>query len=74
MTDRDLIRVLLGTDHADPGCDEALVVLDGYVEAELEGRDAEALFPGIAEHLRNCSACVEDHAGLLALAREDDQL
>ena len=74
MIDGELIRMLLGTDRADPGCDEALAVLDGYVEAEFEGRDAEALFPGIAEHLRNCSACVEDHAGLLTLAREDDQL
>jgi hypothetical protein len=28
------------------------------------------LLPTVAEHLRNCPACVEDYRGLLALVRE----
>ena len=68
MTDRDLTQ-LLGGERFDPGCDDAFTAFERYVEAELAARDAEALLPGIAEHLRNCSACAEDHEGLLALAR-----
>jgi hypothetical protein len=69
MNERDLRR-LLGTNREDSGCDEALGVLDRYAEAEVEGRDVEALFPAVAEHLRNCKACMEDHDGLVALIRE----
>lgn len=69
MKKRDLARVL-GTSGEDPGCEEAFAVLDEFVEAELGGRDVEALLPAVAEHLRNCAACGEDHAALLALARE----
>jgi hypothetical protein len=69
MNERDL-RELLGTNGEDSGCDEALGILDRYAEAEVEGRDVEALFPAVAEHLRNCQACMEDHDGLVALIRE----
>jgi hypothetical protein len=69
MNERDLRR-LLGTNREDSGCDEALWVLDRYAEAEVDGRDVEALFPAVAEHLRNCEACMEDHDGLVALIRE----
>jgi hypothetical protein len=69
MNERDL-RELLGTNREDSGCAEALEVLDRYAEAEVEGRDVEGLFPAVAEHLRNCEACMEDHDGLVALIRE----
>jgi predicted anti-sigma-YlaC factor YlaD len=67
---RHLQARLLGTDREDSGCDLAFAVLDEYVDAELEGRSIEARLPAVAEHLRNCEACHEDHEGLVALARE----
>jgi hypothetical protein len=66
----DPLTRLLGTGGADAGCEGGLAVLAEYVEGELEGRDVRALFPALAEHLRNCPACAEDHVGLLALVRE----
>jgi hypothetical protein len=65
----DLLTGLLGTSNADAGCEHGMTVMAEYVEGELEGRDVRGLFPALAEHLRNCPACAEDHAGLLALVR-----
>jgi hypothetical protein len=65
----DLLTRLLGTPGADAGCEGGLAVIAEYVEGELEGRDVRGLFPALAEHLRNCPACAEDHAGLLTLVR-----
>lgn len=69
MNTSDLLR-LLRTSREDSGCEGAFELLDQYVEAELQGRDVEALLPAVAEHLRNCAPCAEDHAALLALVRE----
>ena len=38
--------------------------------AELAGRDADALMPGMRAHLDGCPACAEDHESLLELARQ----
>lgn len=69
MNTTDLLRLLRASGH-DSGCEGAFELLDQYVEAELEGRDVEALLPAVAEHLRNCGPCGADHAALLALVRE----
>jgi hypothetical protein len=70
MNTEDLIRLLKTTSGEDSGCEEVFALLDQYVEAELAGRDVETLLPAVAEHLRNCGPCSEDHAALLALIRE----
>ena len=70
MNTTDLIRLLKTSSGEDSGCEEAFALLDQYVEAELEGRDAEALLPAVAEHLQNCGPCSEDHAALLVLIRK----
>jgi len=70
MSESDPLIRLLGTPGADAGCEGGLAVLAEFVEGELEGRDVRELFPELAEHLRNCSACAEDCEGLLALARK----
>lgn len=69
MKPRDLVASLLGGDAPDAGCDGGMEVLDRYVEAELDGLDAAALFPDVAVHLESCADCSEDHEGLLELAR-----
>jgi hypothetical protein len=61
LTLHDLLRV----DDEDTGCDEAMRILDEYVELELAERDAAARFPGTAAHLNACEACRDDHKGLL---------
>lgn len=73
MGDVDPLTRLLGTPGTDAGCEGTLTLLAGYVEGELEGRNVRDLLPGVAEHLRNCPACAEDHEGLAALvhARRD---
>jgi hypothetical protein len=69
MDERDPLARLLGVPGDDSGCDGGAVLLAEYVEAELAGRDAIALFPTVAVHLRNCPACAEDYRGLVALVR-----
>jgi hypothetical protein len=71
MIESDALMRLLGTPGADAGCEGGLAVLAEYVERELDGADVRVLFPGLAEHLRNCPACAEDHEGVLALVRSD---
>jgi hypothetical protein len=70
MNERDLVERLLGPEGADVGCDGGFALLAEYVQAELEGRDVGALYPAVAAHLRNCTACMEDYRGLLVLHRE----
>jgi hypothetical protein len=70
MNTEDLLRLLKTSSGEDSGCEEAFALLDQYLEAELDGRDVEALLPAVAEHLRNCGPCSEDHAALLILLRE----
>jgi hypothetical protein len=69
MNTRDLIKLLKTSSGEDSGCEDAFALLD-HVEAELEGRDVQTLLPAVAEHLRNCGPCSEDHAALLTLLRE----
>lgn len=68
MTDHALHH-LLGSGDRDPGCDRAFEVLDQYCEALHRGEDGAARFPDFAAHIRNCVACREDTAGLLAALR-----
>jgi predicted anti-sigma-YlaC factor YlaD len=70
VSDRDLITRLLGTAGRDTGCEGAHARLAEYIEGELAGREMAESLPAVAEHLRNCPACVEDYRGLIALVRE----
>jgi hypothetical protein len=69
-----LVAALLGPAGPEIRCDECFERLDGYVELEIAGEDAEATTPGMLAHLAGCPACNEEHDSLLALvvtARED---
>jgi anti-sigma factor RsiW len=66
----DLVHRLLGPRGHDIDCDECFDRLDAYVELELAGDNAEAVVPGMREHLHACPACAEEHASLRALAAE----
>jgi hypothetical protein len=58
----------LQTDPQDVGCDQAMEILDLYVDAVIRQGAAttERRYPGVAAHLRACGPCGEDFAGLLA--------
>ena len=68
MTGWHALDGFLRTDPRDVGCEQAMEVLDIYVDiGSTDGAEAaERRFPGVAAHLRACGPCGEDFAGLLA--------
>jgi hypothetical protein len=70
MSDWSELDAFLTTDPADVGCDEAMRILDVYVDLIVRGEDAAARYPGVASHLRQCGPCSEDFEGLLALVTD----
>jgi hypothetical protein len=68
MTGWQTLDKFLRTDPRDVGCDQAMEVLDIYVDVvTADGAEAaERRFPGVAAHLRACGPCGQDFAGLLA--------
>jgi hypothetical protein len=68
--DLTLLR-LLGPNEPELGCDECFDELDGYVELQLAGADADELVPGLRAHLAGCPACAEEHESLRALLELD---
>jgi len=56
----------LRTDPRDVVCEQAVEVLDIYVDVvSADGAEAAERFPGVAAHLRGCGRCGEDFGGLL---------
>jgi hypothetical protein len=65
---------LLGPAGPEVGCEECFDQLDGYVELEVAGADANAAFPGLRAHLEGCPACREEHESLRALVSGEQAL
>jgi hypothetical protein len=65
---------LLGPAGPEVGCDECFAQLDGYVELEVAGADANTAFPGLRAHLEGCPACREEHESLRALVSGEQAL
>ncbi len=70
MTGWPELEAFLRTDPRDVGCDQALRILDVYVELVLSdtAEAAARRYPGVAAHLLACGPCAEDYDGLLAAA------
>ncbi len=66
MTDWSAFDAFLHTDPDDAGCARTLDLLHVYAELMLTTAGPALRFPGIAAHLRTCSPCAQDLAGLLA--------
>lgn len=62
-----LVSALLGPSGPELTCEQCFDLLDVYVEHELSGQGADALVPGMREHLQGCPACAEEHDSLLQL-------
>ncbi len=72
MTGWDELDRFLRTDPRDVGCDQALDILQVYVELVLDdesGTEAARRLPGVAAHLLSYGPCAEDYQGLLLAAR-----
>jgi hypothetical protein len=69
----ELVATLLGPVGPEIGCDECFEQLDGYVELEIAGADAEASTPGMRAHLAGCPACHEEHESLHALVMAGEE-
>jgi hypothetical protein len=63
----ELLSRLLGPQGPELTCEACYEHLDGYVELECAGQNADAAVPGMRAHLEGCPACQEDHASLAAL-------
>jgi anti-sigma factor RsiW len=59
-----LVTRLFGPSAPEVTCEQCFELLDEYVDAELDGQDADAQLPGMRAHLQGCPACAEDHASL----------
>lgn len=66
---QELLRRALGPAGEDAGCEHTLAVLDEYVEHQLAGRPAAALYPEVATHLVACPDCGQDRDGLVDVVR-----
>ena len=74
MSNRDInetLRRALGPAGPELSCEACFEELDHYAELELAGADADAAIPRMAEHLRGCPACAEDHESLVSLLRHN---
>ena len=68
MSGWDELDEFLLTDPRDVGCDQALHLLDVYVELVLDDTtrvEAARRYPGVAAHLLACGPCADDFEGLL---------
>lgn len=66
MNGRSQLARFLQTDPRDVGCDEAMRMLNVYVDLLARDGMAAQRFPGVAAHLSACGPCSEDFHGLLA--------
>jgi hypothetical protein len=67
-----LLRLIADTREQELSCTECFDQLAPYVDAEADGRDAAAVMPALAQHLRQCGVCREEYETLRDLARADD--
>ncbi len=46
-------------------CRRVSDLLESYVDAELSGEDARALYPRVWDHLQECATCREDYEAMI---------
>lgn len=66
---RRIVEYFLSVDEEDLSCEDCFEALDSYVEMELDGGDAAAQFPDVAQHLGRCPACWREYQDLYQLLR-----
>jgi len=66
---KQMVRVVIGTQHDELDCGECFEELDRFVEITLAERDAAEAMPLVEDHLRRCRDCREEFEALLAVLR-----
>ncbi len=66
------MRMLSLTRERELTCNEAQALLDVYVDLELAGENPQQALPDVAQHLRICPECREEHDALLKILSEDE--
>ena len=61
----DHLHELLRAEPSDPGCDGSARLFELFAEATVIGLSTEGVFPDVAAHLRGCTACRQEMAGLI---------
>lgn len=69
---RKLLRMLSLTRERELTCSEAQELMDSYVELELAGENPQIILPEVAQHLRICPECREEHDALLKILKMDE--
>jgi hypothetical protein len=64
-----LARAVAETREAEIGCDECFEKLDGFAEAEHDGREARSAMPLVGDHLDKCADCRSTFEALLRALR-----
>jgi hypothetical protein len=66
------LRMLSLTEKRELTCTEAQALLDVYVDLELAGENPQQALPDVAQHLRICPECREEHDALLQILAENE--
>jgi hypothetical protein len=64
-----LARAVAETRETEIGCDECFEKLDGFAEAEHDGREARSAMPLVGDHLDKCADCSSTFEALLRALR-----
>jgi len=67
-----LLRTLSLTRERELTCNEAQDLMDSYAELELAGENPQVILPEVAQHLRICPECREEHDALLKILKMDE--
>ena len=67
-----LLRTLSLTRERELTCNEVQDLMDSYVELELAGENPQVILPEVAQHLRICPECGEEHDALLKILKMDE--
>ena len=70
---RKLLRMLALTQEREWTCSEVGEFMDYYVELELAGEDPQRVLPEVAQHLRICPECREEHDALMTMLQEHQE-
>lgn len=65
------IKKILSTEPVEISCSECLILLPGYVDAEIFNRPIEADQLKVKQHLHQCQVCQEEYEILHHLAHMD---
>ena len=66
-----LLHVLSLTRERELTCTEVEDFIDYYVELELAGENPQKILPEVAQHLRICPECQEEHEALRNILETD---